>query len=400
MSLSGMGKHRFSGAVLLVAGSSIGAGMLGLPIVTGLCGFYPAAVIFFLCWIFMSLTALLILEANLACEENTNYISMTRRFLGRWGENLCILTYTFLFYSILTAYIDAGGGLTQEFTDKIFNIRIGRIPAEFLFTFSFGVFVFLGTFFVDRLNRIFMFGLIFCYAAVLFFGSRFVSSVHLNHAVWKYSYAAVPVVITSFGYHNILPTLTHYLKKDRTKMIRVIFLGGFLPLCVYLCWDWLILGILPSSLLKTGMSVDGILRAIRHPLVGVLTRYFAFFAIATSFLAQALSLTDFIRDGFFRKNNSGNRLILVLLVLLPPLIFSAAIPGIFIKALGYVGGFAAVLLFVFFPVLMVWNLRYRQRGLHRPIVPGGKNVLRSLFSVGMAIVGIQLFLEWKGFYGN
>jgi tyrosine-specific transport protein len=35
------------GGVLLIAGSCIGAGMLGLPIITGIAGFFPSLLMFF-----------------------------------------------------------------------------------------------------------------------------------------------------------------------------------------------------------------------------------------------------------------------------------------------------------------------------------------------------------------
>ena len=34
------------GGILLIAGSCIGAGMLGLPILTGLVGFFPSLILF------------------------------------------------------------------------------------------------------------------------------------------------------------------------------------------------------------------------------------------------------------------------------------------------------------------------------------------------------------------
>ena len=52
------------GGMLLITGSCIGAGMLGLPILTGLAGFYPTLVMFFLAWAFMTTTALLLVEVN------------------------------------------------------------------------------------------------------------------------------------------------------------------------------------------------------------------------------------------------------------------------------------------------------------------------------------------------
>ena len=53
------------GAILLVSGTTIGAAMLALPVVTGLAGFIPTALLFILFWAFMLFTAFLILEVNL-----------------------------------------------------------------------------------------------------------------------------------------------------------------------------------------------------------------------------------------------------------------------------------------------------------------------------------------------
>ena len=52
------------GGMLLIAGSCIGAGMLGLPIVTGISGFLPSLALFFCGWLFMTATALLLVEVN------------------------------------------------------------------------------------------------------------------------------------------------------------------------------------------------------------------------------------------------------------------------------------------------------------------------------------------------
>ncbi|HKZ00308.1 MAG TPA: aromatic amino acid transport family protein, partial [Rhabdochlamydiaceae bacterium] len=51
------------GGILLVAGTSIGVGMLALPVATAAGGFVPSLLIYLICWIFMMCTGLLILEA-------------------------------------------------------------------------------------------------------------------------------------------------------------------------------------------------------------------------------------------------------------------------------------------------------------------------------------------------
>lgn len=385
------------GGMLLVAGSAIGAGMLGLPLVTGHAGFLPSLVIFFFCWVFMSITALLLLEVNLFAGKDSNIISMAYQSLGNLGKYISFAVYIFLIYSMLVAYIDASGILTRDFFNRTFNFHFSSIEGSLFFAILFGLFVFLGTLFVDRLNRLFMLGLILTYILVLFFGASAVHNEYLQHRVWGYSLLAIPVVITSFGYHNIIPTLTSYLHGDKKRMILVVVLGGALPLLIYVLWEWLILGVVPFQVFQANASFENVLTFVPHSKVNLFSQYFAFFAIVTSFLAQALALVDFLRDAFRAKKTIFNRFWLVLLVLIPPFFLAISFPGIFVKALGYVGGFAAIILFVLIPSFMVWELRYRRRESAHKIVPGGRFTLSCVIFIGFCIMALELLQELFNF---
>src|SRR5690348_7302081 len=100
----------FSGA-LLVAGTSIGAGMLALPVVTALGGFFPSLFVYVLCWLFMTCTGLLMLEICLLMPPGANLVSMAQKYLGRFGEVLAWVLYLFLFYCLSVAYVSGGGSL-------------------------------------------------------------------------------------------------------------------------------------------------------------------------------------------------------------------------------------------------------------------------------------------------
>nr|NGX29103.1 Tyrosine-specific transport protein [Candidatus Anoxychlamydiales bacterium] len=62
--------NKFLGSVLLISGTTIGAGMLGLPVMTGFAGFFPTLALLFFFWLYMLVTAFLYLEANLALKGN------------------------------------------------------------------------------------------------------------------------------------------------------------------------------------------------------------------------------------------------------------------------------------------------------------------------------------------
>ena len=99
------------GGMLLVAGNCIGAGMLALPIVMGLAGFLPSLSMLIAAWIFMTFTGCLLVEINGWFYGQVNFLSMAKEALGRTGYLVAWMFYPILFYSILVAYVAAGGSI-------------------------------------------------------------------------------------------------------------------------------------------------------------------------------------------------------------------------------------------------------------------------------------------------
>lgn len=58
-----------AGAIALITGSTVGAGMLALPAVTAPAGLVPTAASLCGCWVLLTLEALLIAEVNIAVHE-------------------------------------------------------------------------------------------------------------------------------------------------------------------------------------------------------------------------------------------------------------------------------------------------------------------------------------------
>lgn len=85
------------GGTMLIAGTSIGAAMLAMPILTGLFGFFGTTIILISCWLFMYWTATLILEASLQFDNGTSFITMARGTLGRGGAAITWVVFLLLF---------------------------------------------------------------------------------------------------------------------------------------------------------------------------------------------------------------------------------------------------------------------------------------------------------------
>lgn len=105
--------------ILLLTGTCIGAGMLALPVVTGVSGFYPSVVVSTCCWLIMLCTGLLFLEAALWMDGETNLLSMASRFLGPIGKIVGGLSFLFLYYCLEVSYIAGGAPLLETLFETI-----------------------------------------------------------------------------------------------------------------------------------------------------------------------------------------------------------------------------------------------------------------------------------------
>lgn len=386
------------GGSLLVAGSCVGAGMLALPILTGLSGFFPSLSMLLLSWAFMTFTALLLVEVNGWFSKQTNLVSMSEQSLGKGGKWVAWISYLFLFYSLLVAYISASGSVFSAIIESLLHISVPAWSASLFFTVLFGWIVYLGTRPVDLFNRVLMVGLIVAYLGMIGLGITQIHPKLLLHSAPKYMLLSLPVLVVSFGFQNMIPSLTAYMKGDIQRVRMTILIGSLITLAIYLIWSLLVLGVVPfkgpGGILESYEKGEEATIALRAALgsssIGYFAQGFAFFAIVTSFLAQGLTLTHFLADGFKVSMNRQNLIGLCLLALAPPFIFSLLDPQIFFKALSFAGGICAMILFGILPILMVWTGRYRKKVSSQYHVSGGKWVLSFGFLFALLVIGCEL----------
>lgn len=390
---SHVNRGRFFGGSLLVAGCCIGAGMLGLPVLSASAGFFPSLFVFFLCWLFMVSTGYLVLEVNLRSGHETSLISMADHTLGYWGKAITWFLFLFLFYSLMVAYISASGSLVTDFLAR-FNVHTFPSMGGLLFCLLFGLLVYLGTKAVDFFNRPLMLGLIVSYVFLVQMGVHYVDGDLLKRQNWMAITPVIPVAILSFGYHNMIPSLTTYLKRDTSTIKKAIMLGSLIPLFVYLVWEWLILGIVPfegglsQAVSHEEIATEALKSAIGNSYVLDVAQAFAFFAIITSFLSVALSFVDFFEDGLKIKDTPSGRFFSTLLVVTPPFLFSLLYPEIFLTALKYAGGFGAVILFGILPAAMAWKGRQLNSDVPQ-LLPGGKISLAIIILFAVWVITLQ-----------
>ncbi len=380
------------GGILLIAGTTLGVGMLAFPTVTSYGGFLPSALLFVFIWLLMLTSAFFFLDVNLSIKGENNMISMAQKTLGTWGKILSWVVYLLLLYSLTASYIAGCTPLIVEAIRTWTGYTLPQWLAPFALPILFGGFVYAGTRGVDRVNRLFMFGLIISYLVLVFFVPEQVNAVNLLHFDMPAMTLAIPIVITAFGYHIIIPSLSTYMKRDPHKLHKAIVIGSLIPIVVYLLWQVLVLGTVPLNLLTEAYvsnetAIEPLARVLKNPFISLAAKLFAFFAIITSFIGVTLSLSDFLTDGFKIKKSKAGRFLAIILTFLPPLFFVFTYRRGFYLALQYAGAFVAILL-VFLPAAMAWKLpKYRS---------GGRKIF--LIFIMLIAIGIVVFdiLEESG----
>jgi tyrosine-specific transport protein len=392
-------KNVLSGS-LLICGTTVGAGMLGIPVTSGKAGFIPAVCITVLVWLFMLITGLLFLEATLWMHKGANVLSITKKFLGRHAKVFSGGTFVFLYYCLMIAYFAGGAPLLASFIEPLLKIKLLPFESYAIFGVIFGVIVGIGMSFVDRVNYILMIGLVISFVCLITIGSEQVDVQRLEYRNWKHFLFIAPVLFSSFGYHNVIPSLTDHFKRNRKVMVLAIFIGTSIPLFIYLVWQWLIIGAVPPELIEETLSKGQTIIYALERLTGnrgiqLFGRFFGVFAIVTSMLGVSFSVVDFLGDGLKWERKGFKRFLLCLITFVPPFLFSVSDPSIFLLAIGVAGGFGEAFLNGILPAALVWRGRYHKKENSKPLVFGGRVLLVSVFLLAILVMFVEGYILFK-----
>ncbi|MDR3443251.1 MAG: aromatic amino acid transport family protein [Legionella sp.] len=389
------------GGILLIVGTSIGGGMLALPVSTAEVGFGNSIFFLFFCWMVMTAGALLMLEVNLRLPAGSNMISMAKSTLGLPGQIIAWITYLFLLYTLLSAYISGGSDVFNSLLHKL-NINLPNSITAIIFTILFSLVVYRGIRSVDYVNRGLMFGKLGIYILLVAIISPHASIAGLTGGSPRAFTGTLMILITSFGYASIIPSLRDYFGDDTRSLRRVILFGSLIPLVCYIVWDAVIMGVVARdgenglvALMSSEHATSGLTEALSLSVQSQwISGFFGFFTsicMLTAFLGVSLGLFDFLADGLkFKKSGNQGKYTLAL-TFLPPLAVVLINPGIYLHALSY-AGICCVVLLLLLPAIMAWKGRKTcVLATDSHLVPGGNSslVLIGLIAIGLLVVALM-----------
>lgn len=348
----------------LVLGNVLGVGVLALPISSGLGGLVPSLVGICGMWLIMLFAAWIIVFRIDPSKKTFDLPSFYQRELGsvvaKWLAIVCNLI---ILYGVIVAYLS---GISTMF-EKIFPI-LGQYPnlttiVYFLLAVSLVVF---GLGILERGMSFLIAGVWISFFIMIGTALSGFHSDYLTFSDWSYVPICLPIAVSAFHFHNIIPTVSRSLHHHRIATCKAIFLGVFLGLIINLIWVVVVLGVLP----ETGPGVLNIHYANAHgeaanvPISQLLHNpwftysglIFSLIAITCSFAANGAGLYGFIRDLIYTMTKKDSKILTSLIAFVPPLAVALIYPEIFIKALGVVGGVGEDILFVILPGFVLVKL--------------------------------------------
>lgn len=387
------------GSIAFVAGTAIGAGMLALPMATAALGVIPALLLMVVIWAVSAYTSLLMLEINLRSGVGDNLHAITGKTLGKKAQAIQGVSFLSLLFALTAAYLSGGSALLVMRFDSLFGIALDPQHAVLLFTFALGGISALGIAWVDKLSRLlFSLMLVLLVMVVAFLlpevNSKTMAAGAVHIASGPAWLAAIPVVITSFGFHVGIATLVRYLEGDSKSLRKVFLIGSSIPLVCYVLWLVVTLGTVGGETIEgfggtLPKLIGALQQAAAEPLVGKCVSVFADLALITSFLGAALSLFDFLAELTRAKKGKMGRLQTWLITFVPPVLCALFVPEGFIAVLGF-AAIPLVVMIIFLPIAMA----RRQRALTAVgyQVRGGNLALALLGLVGVTIIAAQLYV--------
>lgn len=393
-----MRSSKIFGSTLIIAGTTIGAGMLALPLASAGIGFSISLMIMVSLWTLMSFTALLMVEVHQEAHSNATLHTLAKQILGPKGKLLASFSMLFLFYALCAAYIAGGGAQFATRVTQWFGVQVDGALATTLFTLLVATIVTIGTSTVDKVNRVLFTLKIVAMIAVLFFLAPNVSQAYLLSMPIEQGLvvASIPVIFTSFGFHGSIPAIVRYLDGDTGSLRKAILFGSLIPLVIYIFWQIVTLGVVKQDDLLANSALSGLIAqlaiTVHQSQLGTLVGVFADLALLTSFLGVSLGLFEFLGDTLKKQQENSNRVIAAVVTFTPPLGFALFYPQGFITALGY-AAIALTVLAIFLPVAMVNKVR-KQNPQRAYRVAGGQVSLLLTGGVGVLIVAAQILISF------
>jgi tyrosine-specific transport protein len=364
------------GAIFLVAGTTIGSGMIALPMVLAPLGIIPSFLLLLMIWGVVYHSALVNVELNLQTGQGSNLSSLGRHYSGPLASTLGLMSFKLLTYALLSVYIYGGTSILQKLLFNLTGKDYSTPLITTLYTLAVMLILLSSVRRIDHINRILFTGLLVVVAILIIGLSTSINFNHLPLTTPKVSSIfswrqALPVVFTSFGFHIIFQALVRYCHMNKDMLKKAFFWGSLIPTVIYFFWTTSVLSIIYHSnpgfyakLLENKVDVGDMIQQLslisQWPAIQALSWWISILAILTSVIGVGLGLTH---SWMHQLEHLAPRLTCkhmasVVLTILPAYLLALLVPNAFISILGF-AGLILVIIAIFLPYYLFYKGRFQ-----------------------------------------
>ena len=313
-------------AIATLVGCTIGAGVLGIPFVVAKSGFIVGMIDIIILGLAVLVINLYVGEISLRTKKNHQLTGYAKKYLGKTGKRIMMLTMVFAFFGALLAYI-VGSGVVLSSIFSIFNPFIFSL----IYLGIMSILIYFGLRVVEDSEVVL--GMIMLLIITVIIGFSLNSSFFQiqNLAYVDLAKAILPYGIILFAFLGApsVPEMKEILIKEKKNLKKSIVIGTLISLIVYLAFAFSIIGITGTETTAVATTGLGNVLGLNIILFGNL---FALFAMSTSFLVLGLALKD-----MFNYDYKINKKISWMMTCLIPLTLFLLGINNFILILGIVG---------------------------------------------------------------
>ena len=338
---------------LLIAGTSIGVGIVALPMVAVNLGL-PLVVGLVVLMLFVGYRSFMMpVEVNIRHKSMLSIVEMSRANAGRSTFLITLSSYCLLLFGLLTAYFSCLADTFCTFCNVPSRTMVIICGVGLLALVNLRKDIF------SRINSA-------CVCILLLFIG--VAIIHVcgnpnavalkpkTHLQLTELSVFLPTIFTSFGMQVLCSYACSYLDNDRRKISKATLLGVIIPATVYLLWiicvlknvathDAAFYQRLQAHQVSVGELIQFLCTSSHHPALGVFLKVLTLFAVITSTIGIAIGLLQPLQS-FLPKNVS--KIVLCFI----PVIINLTVRDAFMKVLSF-GGMMLTIFAIFVPYYLL-----------------------------------------------
>ncbi|RLJ00083.1 MAG: hypothetical protein DRP06_02485 [Candidatus Aenigmatarchaeota archaeon] len=286
--------NKLFSASFTLAGTIIGAGVLGLPYVIGQSGFLIGLGWMVIIGLLTLLVYLMLGEITLRTKEPHQLPGLAEKYIGKKMKHLIAFLSISWMYGSLIAYVQGSG----ELINSIFGIH--PFIAKLIFFVPFSIIVYFGVRGVEEteylMTPVIIFSILLLSIASLFY---FEPSNILKMEMSNYL-APVGIIMFALAGMSAIPQMKEILWKEKKKLKKSILIGFSIPFFTYIVFTMICIGALGSNISEVATISLGEQYGTFFLVFGNL---FAFVAMATCFVSLGNSLIEVYNQDYGMSKN-------------------------------------------------------------------------------------------------